>query len=277
MNNEENISISVIVAIYKDIEALNLIINSLNNQTYKGSYEIIVAEDGENKEIFNYIQQLPYKNIVHTTQKDLGWRKNKSLNNAIKISKGSLLIFLDGDCVPYSNLIENYSKLAKNKTILCGRRVELGEKYTSDLRSSKININNIEKNYILNYFNFMKDDTRHYEEGIIFNKTFYNLKYKNKTSHILGCNFAVNKIDITDINGFDEDYTSPSVGEDTDIELRLSLNNCKMIPARNLCNTVHLYHKITYNEEDNIKSNTIFENVKMKNEIQCNNGIVKLI
>ncbi|MFY9082810.1 glycosyltransferase, partial [Aliarcobacter butzleri] len=37
--------ISLIIAVYKDVESLELIIESLRNQTYK-NFEVIIAEDG---------------------------------------------------------------------------------------------------------------------------------------------------------------------------------------------------------------------------------------
>ena len=267
--------VSVIVAIYKDIQALDLILNSLANQTYQDEFEIIIAEDGEDIEVKKFIDSLPYNNLIHTTQKDLGWQKNKSLNNAIRESSGSLLIFLDGDCIPYSNLVENYILNSSNKTVLCGRRVELGEEYSKNLREKKITIAEIENSYLKHYFKMRKDKTRHYEEGIKLNSFFYRVKYNKKTSHILGCNFAVNRQDIIDINGFNEKYSTPSVGEDTDIEYRLGLNGSIMRPTRNLTNALHLYHKITYNAEDNRESNQIFNKVKKNREIFCQNGLIK--
>ncbi len=270
-----NVDISIIVAIYKDIESLDLILKSLAEQTYQKNFEIIVAEDGEDEEVKTFIKSLPYTNIVHTTQEDLGWRKNKSLNNAIKHSSGQLLIFLDGDCIPYSTLIENYALQASEKTVLCGRRVELGEHYSTNLRKQKLNIQEIEMNYLKHYFKMQKDKTRHYEEGIKLNSFFHKLKYRKKASHILGCNFALNKKDILEINGFNEDYNSPSVGEDTDIEYRLTLNGCSMKPTRNLTNILHLYHKVTYNQQDNISSNEVFKPIQEKKEIICKNGIIK--
>jgi len=268
--------ISVIVAIYKDIQALDLILESLSKQTYQDDFEIIIAEDGEDINVKKFVDSLKYDNIIHTTQKDLGWRKNKSLNNAIKHSSGNLLIFLDGDCIPYSNLVENYALNTSDKTVLCGRRVELGKKYSSYLRKKDLTIKNIENNYFRQYFKMIKDKVRHYEEGIILNTFLHSLKYKNKTSHILGCNFAVNREDILDINGFNEEYTTASVGEDTDIEYRLKLNGCIMTPTRNLTNVIHLYHKITYNVEDNTQSNKIFYKLKQNNEFYCKDGIIKI-
>lgn len=267
--------VSVIISIYKDIESLALILDSLSHQTYKNAFEIIVAEDGESKEVKNFIDSLSYNNLIHTTQKDLGWQKNKSLNNAINHSSGELLIFLDGDCVPYGNLVEHYVNRAEEKTVLCGRRVELGELYSKKLRNNTLQLSKLEKNYFWHYFQMMKDKTRHYEEGIVLNAFLHKLKYKNKVSHILGCNFALNKKDILEINGFNEDYTAASVGEDTDIEYRLTLNGCSMKPTRNLTNIVHLHHKLTYDSIANEKSQKVFSKIKEKQEIFCKNGINK--
>ncbi|MCW8838655.1 MAG: glycosyltransferase [Thiovulaceae bacterium] len=265
--------VSVIVAIYKDTEALDAILDSLYKQSYTGEYEVIVAEDGQDEDVQNYIQSLTYPNLVHTTQIDEGWRKNKSLNNAIRASSGDLLIFLDGDCIPYSNLIENYVKLKENKTVLCGRRVELGAKISTKLRKKELHINELENSYLRRIISMYKDNTNHYEEGIKFNNFLYNLKYKNKSSHIIGCNFALNREDIYEINGFNEEYHSAAVGEDTDIEYRLAKIGCLMKPARNLCNIVHLYHKVSYSADAHQASTKIFNHIKEKNEIFCKNGL----
>lgn len=267
--------VSVIVAIYKDINSLDLIINSLINQTYTGNYEIIIAEDGNDKNVKKYIEQLELKNIVHTSQIDEGWRKNKSLNNAVRKSNGDLLIFLDGDCIPYSNLIENYVKMKSDKTILCGRRVELGGDFTKKLREKELNSISLEKKYLINSYKLIKDKTRHYEEGIVLNKLLFKVKYRNKESNILGCNFAVNREDLFKINGFNEDYLWPSVGEDTDIEYRLKKTGCSMKPVRNLCNVFHLYHEEKYSLEANRKAKSLFDSIKEKEEICCKNGLKK--
>lgn len=267
--------VSVVIAIYKDTEALALILEALNEQTYQKNFEIIIAEDGQNKKVKDFITNLPYQNIIHTTQEDNGWQKNKSLNNAIKVSSGELLIFLDGDCIPYSNLVENYVKNTHKKTILCGRRVDLGQKYATKLRNKEYQLKEIENNYFRHYFKMMKDGVRHYEEGIRLPKILHKLKYRNKRSHILGCNFALNKEDILEINGFNEDYVTPSVGEDTDIEYRLIKSGCIMKPTRNLTNVVHLYHNITYNTTDHEKSMQVFKQTQQSQNYFCKNGLIQ--
>ena len=267
---------SIIIAIYKDIQALELILDALCHQNTQASYEIIVAEDGEDPNVKAFIESYPLSNLKHTTQKDEGWRKNSSLNNAINISTGELLIFLDGDCIPYHDFVENYLLSAQKHTVLAGRRVELGKNISLQLRSKQLRSKEIETSYLRSYFKLVKDQVRHYEEGIRFPKWLHHLRYHNKTSSILGCNFAVNRVDMLAINGFNEDYTCPSVGEDTDVEYRLRKYGCVIKSVRNLANVFHLYHATKYNTQNNEASKKIFLSIQKKGEIFCKNGLQKI-
>ena len=49
--------VSVIIAVYKDVEALELIIESLKNQTYK-NFEVIIAEDGQDEKMQAFIKSI---------------------------------------------------------------------------------------------------------------------------------------------------------------------------------------------------------------------------
>jgi hypothetical protein len=46
---------------------------------------------------------------------------------------------------------------------------------------------------------------------------------RDKKAHLVGCNFSCFKSDLEKINGFDEDFSMPTTGEDTDIERRMRL------------------------------------------------------
>lgn len=99
---------SLIIAIYRDIEALSVIIEALKKQTYT-NFEVIIAEDGNSKEVKEFISTIENLDIKHTTQEDIGIRKSRSVNNGILASSGEYLIFIDGDCVPYSTFVESTS------------------------------------------------------------------------------------------------------------------------------------------------------------------------
>ncbi len=178
--------VSLIIAVYKDVEALELIIESLKNQTYK-NFEVIIAEDGQNKEMEKFIKSIKELDIKHITQEDIGVRKSKSQNNGIKNSSGEYLIFIDGDCILYSDFIENHLRLASSLCIISGRRVNLGQKYSSLLRNKTITPLWLEKNFIKKYFDIAKDakEEKHTEEGFkikpfSFLHKILHLKYKKK-------------------------------------------------------------------------------------------------
>ena len=108
---------SLIIAVYNDLEALGLILDALKTQTYK-KFEVIIAEDGNSSEMKEFISKVKDLEIKHTTQDDIGIRKSRSVNNAILASSGEYLIFIDGDCIPYSTFLEGHISMAENGFLL---------------------------------------------------------------------------------------------------------------------------------------------------------------
>ncbi len=245
--------ISVIIAVYKDLEALDLIIKALKIQTYK-NFEIIIAEDNNSKEIKKYIEEIIDLDIKHVYQEDLGIRKMRSLNNGILKSTGEYLVFIDGDCIPYSTFIDSYVHLAQKGYISSGRRVNLGDLYSKKLRKEKMTSLKLEKTFLLNFISMIRDSQeRHIEEGFYFNPKgmiYHNiLKHRKSTVNILGCNYGCYKEDMIKINGYDEGYGETAVGDDTDIQWRFEELGLKIKSVRNLANIFHLYHSRTIREK----------------------------
>jgi glycosyltransferase involved in cell wall biosynthesis len=271
------VKVSVIVAVYNDLEALKLIIDSLLRQTSIPD-EIIIAEDAQHKHIKEYINSLNNQKIIHISQEDDGWMKEKILNKAIKLSKSDYLIFIDGDCVPYNNFVKAHIDLSEPKTALCGRRTEPGEKFSLQLRNRELSMKEFENDYISNYFALKKDKIRHIDEGIEFrpNSFMFNLIHKvgRKESHIVGCNWSCFKQDLVKINGYDEDFTLPTTGEDTDIERRLKHFGVKMKSCRNAAIVTHLYHKKNFNDDISSRTKALMET--KKDIFICKNGLEKL-
>jgi len=173
------VKVSLIVAVYKDIEALSLIVDSLKTQTYK-NFELVVAEDGKSIEVKNYIKTLKKLNFktIHTTQEDKYIRKSASQNNAIRASTGQYLIFIDGDCVLYSTFIEYHVALAQKGYFVGGRRVNLGPKYSTMLRKNIITPQELENKFLLKFFDISKDASEnHTEDGFTISPISFIYKY----------------------------------------------------------------------------------------------------
>lgn len=270
--------VSVIIAVYKDVEALELIIESLKNQTYK-NFEVVIAEDGQDEKMQAFIESIKDLDIKHTTQEDIGIRKTKSLNNGIIASEGEFLIFIDGDCIPYSTFIESYVKISQDGFIISGRRVNLGPKYSKKLRNKIISPLELEKTFLLRYI-FISQDCKegHSEDGFYFSPDgwIYNKFIKNRkaSTSILGCNYACFKKDIIAINGYDEGYGETAIGDDTDLEWRFKALGCKIKSAKNVANVFHLYHSRSFrNRIDTNKYLEIFKENKLNNKFICTFGL----
>ena len=85
---------------------------------------------------------------------------------------------------------------------------------------------------------------------------------------------SMSKADLMAINGFDENYVRPAIGEDYDIEWRLPAIGCRIVSLRNLAVQYHLHHP--ENWTDDRENMAYFENVKRNNQIICKNGIRKM-
>jgi glycosyltransferase involved in cell wall biosynthesis len=236
--------VSLVVAVYKDIESLSLIVESLKTQTYN-NFELIIAEDNNSSEIREFAESIEGIEVIHTSQEDVGIRKARSQNNAILAATGEYIIFIDGDCIPYSTFIENHALLAKQGQVLAGRRVNLGPEYSKNIRCGEVKALELERKYFLNLPSLLKDCTEnHLEAGISLhprNMIFQKLVYP-KSPSIVGCNFSCFKSDLITINGFDESYGESSIPDDTDIEWRLRSSGLQVKSCKFAANQFHLYH-----------------------------------
>ncbi|MDY0321856.1 MAG: glycosyltransferase [Arcobacteraceae bacterium] len=278
---ENNVRCTIIISVYKDTNSLDLILDSLSKQTVLPD-EVIVSEDGDSKEMAEYceIAKEKYKNldIVHLFQEDIGWRKNRALNRAIVASRYEYLIFIDGDCVPYSNFIENHLLMSQKGIVLCGKRFELGPKFTEKVKNGELNVFDIEKKFLWYLPALMKDNARHPEDGLFFNPKSWisSLVRRRHVRHIVGCNFSCFMDDFLKINGFDETFILPCEGEDVDPSWRFRSVGIELKSCRCSANIAHLYHKKRFNEEQGLINRGIMFSNQLNNEFYCKNGIKKL-
>ena len=238
--------VSIIIAIYKDIEALQLIIDSLKRQSYT-NFEVIVAEDNNSKEVSDYIKSISGIDVLHTTQEDIAIRKSRSQNNAILKSTGEYLIFIDGDCVLYKDFISSHVFLSGKSTVLAGRRVNLGPIISRLIRKRRFKATLLEKLYLILLPLLLIDRASHATQGIYIRPSGwlykkFILNRKKIRTNILGCNFSCFRDDFIRINGFDESYGESSVPDDTDIQWRFKAMGLRIKSCKLAANEFHLYH-----------------------------------
>lgn len=269
---------TIIISVYKDTEALGFILDSLENQTLLPD-EIIVSEDGESSEMREFIatQKKRFPNLVHLTQADDGWRKNIAMNNAIKASSHEYLIFIDGDCVPYSTFIQGHAENAEHGIVLCGKRFELGPKFTDKIKSHTLSMSDLEKKFLWYLPAMVADNARHPEDGLTFKSHSFISRqiHKRYVRHIIGCNWSCYKEDFLKINGFDETYRLPAEGEDVDPSWRFRGVGIELKSCRNNANIIHLYHPKRFSAVEGDVNKAIMEKHRAQNAFFCKNGIIK--
>jgi len=252
---------TVILAFYNRVDYLKLVLAGFDRQSFK-EFEIIIADDGSSTEAVHEVEKLaagfPYS-ITHLWHEDKGFRKNKILNQAIKAAKSDFLIFVDADCVPHPDFVSEHLKCFQMGNCLTGRRVNLSERITRMLTPQNIKEGFLEKNMLLLISDGIFGKSIDIEKGFYFKNSFLRKFFNKKKRGLLGCNFSIYKEDFFKINGFDERYEAPSIGEDSDVEYRLSLCGVKVESLNNIAVQYHLYHKLQARPEENL---VLFEEVK---------------
>lgn len=233
---------SVVVSMYKDVEALNAILYALSKQSVT-EFEVIVAEDGDDNNVKNYLNSMPYSNLqlVHIAQEDMGWRKMTVVNKAVAKAKSDYVIFLDGDCIPHFKHVQIHLNQREEGCVLIGRRVFLGRKYSRLIRQDPKKIGSIQNPlaYFCKAISLHKDKVRNYEVGFI-NPLLHKV-YKNKYLNLVGCNFSCFVNDFKLVNGYNEEL--PGVGaEDDDLSHRMIAMGLEMKNIKFLSPVYHLDH-----------------------------------
>lgn len=258
---------SIIISVYRNIEALQLILESLRRQTCR-DFEIIISEDGDDIAMRRFVEQYDwFCEFQHLTQNDDGWRKNRALNRAVLAAKNEWLIFIDGDCVVHHRFVEMHLRYAKSNRVLLGKRVKLSEELSKEILKSDIKVKDL--SFVMWKLLFANRGCRYVDEGI-FIPCFYSLQLRS-TRSLTGCNMSFSRDAIVSINGFDEDYIKPAIGEDVDIYWRLKAKGYESFSVRNRAIAYHLYHKENWTEQEENKA--LMRSKQNKNQIVCLNGI----
>ena len=292
-------ALSIIIAVYKNIPALDLILRGLNRQSFR-DFEVIIAEDNDSVLMKNFIEKTDYFfPIKHISQPDNGFQKDKALNKSVAASSSDYLVFIDGDCLPHKHFLKAHFENRQQGIALFGRRVMLSEKLTALLY----------KNYAQQPASSLKLDAG-YDSEILSQNTlqaqqlasslkldagyFTQLSILNllitaskridcalylpflptkiqTTTGIWGCNWSIYKKHIIAVNGFDEDYIKPGYGEDTDIEGRLFQTGIKLKKIKNLAIQYHLHHKENY--ADTLENEKMMLKKRQEGKVFCDNGL----
>lgn len=271
----DNPDLSLIVAVYNRAEVVRLVLAAIARQSFR-DFEVIIADDGSGPAVKQVVEESRTNQsfpIIHVWQEDAGWRKNRILNSAIRSSKAAYLVFMDGDCLPAKDFLLDHWNEREEGRILLGRRVEMSERWAGSLTIGKITSGEFERIGVRELVDGLRGKALRLEDGIRIRSRALRSLSLRKSEMILGSNFSLYKKDIVTINGFDEEYDGPALGEDSDIQYRLSLAGVTGKSLRNLAVQYHVHHARTAPSEKSVKR---FEEVKKSGNAVCKSGLERI-
>ena len=259
--------ISLIITTYNRPDALLLVIKSVERQSLVPN-EVIIADDGSNKKTQELIDNFIIHsnlNIIHSFQKDKGFRAAKSRNKAISKSTGDYIVLIDGDMILHRNFIYDNKKNAQNGYFTQGSRALLSQKKSDEVLGGSYFAFNILSNGLNNRKNALHSN--------LLSKLF-SIK-KNYLRGLKTCNVSFYKKDCISVNGFNNNFEGWG-REDSEFAVRLLNNGILRKNLRFNSIQFHLWH--AENTRISLRKNDVILNSSINNNSKwCNNGIDKYL
>ena len=238
-NQDVNPEVSLIVSSYNHPNALDLVLRGIRAQSTL-DFELLIADDGSDRDTFDLLEDFrrSWPSLKIATQDDKGFRKARALNRAVLRSRGDLLIFLDGDCIPFPDFVERHVRAHRPMSYSCG-----GYFLTTPDQAQSVSTEDVVspescRNKILGG-GYRMQATR--LRGVHFRNLLYRAMRKPRKPKILGGNFSVGRDALFAVNGFDERFDGAS-GEDSDIRNRLNNLGARGRSLWNRAFVLHLHH-----------------------------------
>lgn len=233
--------ISVIIPVYNRLQHLRASVLCLMKQKVMPD-ELIISDDGSSEKVLDYIGDLIEKvkfKIIHVYQEDKGFRKTRALNNAVRVSTGSFLIFCDQDLIFGEDYIEKMKNSCAKENFIMGvaglttenEKKEILKKLEKETYTESI------KNVSKECFEEIEKRKNKEKIRILLKK----LKIKKRGLKLVGMSYGLFKENYLKINGYDEKYQNWG-NEDDDFGNRLTVLGLegKVLNTENPL--LHLWH-----------------------------------
>ncbi len=204
---------TVIVATYNQQRWLELVLAGLAAQT-DPSFDVIVADDGSSPPAAEVVARLgpglPFP-VRAIRQDDEGFRKARIQNCAATLTDAELLVFLDGDCVPFRDLIAAYRRRARPREFLAGGVSYLDPEFTQRVTPELVRAGAHEARI---------GRRERLRLWWVHAKNLWHAGGKRTRPRLKGGNFAVSAELFREVDGFDELFLGYG-REDSDLRNRM--------------------------------------------------------
>jgi len=260
-----------ILACYNQQAYLPRVLRGYLRQTTT-DFSVVIADDGSGPEFVEVVRSfaplfaakgIPFEHVWH---EDRGWRKNAIMNEAVRRAGAeTLLIFSDGDCIPPANFVEKHIAAHEPRSFQVAGGIRFSEETTKNLTEADVDSGKFE--HIATRADYA--EIRKWRRKT----TWGTLIRRRRRPKAIGLNMAMDRVLFEAVNGFDEVFQWPYLGEDDDLRDRImKLRPRPKVKNLFMVNDVfHLYHGTkTVKRKDN---RAYYET---KRPIRCVKGLVDL-
>lgn len=263
---------SLFVSTYELPHHLELVCAGLERQSFH-DLEVFICDDGSGEETARVVREFtaraPFP-VHHVWQENRGFRKCRILNEAVRRSCGQILIFLDGDCIPHRDYVKDHVNSQETGFYLAGRRVELGERFSSKLTPDLIRSGYFDRPRFSFLMSVLKGDSEYFQRTIrIANPVLRSLLKLDRVVDLKGCNYSIPRQALESLNGFDEAYEGYG-REDTDVELRLQNLGLMIKSMKGLALQYHIWHP---RREFTPANDTRLDDLRKSGRVRCEQGL----
>ena len=225
---------SLIITTYNWVDALDLVLKSVLQQSVKPQ-EVVIADDGSDERTLDLIKKYQAQSnlhIIHSWQKDKGFRAAKSRNKAIAKASGDYIVLIDGDMILHKRFIEDHINRAEQGFFIQGSRVLLTRSKTKSVLKKKQAAFSLFEKGLLNRKNMI-------HAPMTLSKLFS--VDRNYLKGIKTCNMSFFKQDCLDVNGFNESFEGWG-REDSEFIVRMINNGIRRKNVRFCAIQYHIWH-----------------------------------
>ncbi|WP_430812027.1 MULTISPECIES: glycosyltransferase family 2 protein [unclassified Carboxylicivirga] len=271
-----NFNVSVIVSTYNQPHWLEKVLRGLACQSIK-KFEIVIADDGsgpETKGVIERCRKILSLDIKHVWHDDDGFRKTKILNEAVKVSGGDYLIFLDGDCIPRRDFVETHLRNSAKGFFLSGGAFRLPMSVSKVISGDDIQSGRIFKiKWLLKAGVPLSVKASKLVESSWFTRFMNKVTPAGATWN--GGNSSTWREYIFALNGFNEDMHYGA--EDREFGSRLGNYGIRGKQIRYSAICLHLDHGRSYINNSHLKENKAIWRKSIKDKVlKTERGIIKV-
>lgn len=255
------ITCSIILTTYNRPDALALVLSTLAEQK-QAPDEVLIADDGsgsETRRCIAYWQEKTPFPVHHMWQPDVGFRAAAARNRAIARSSGNYLIFMDGDCLAFSDFVQRHLQLAEPGWFLVGNRMLLDQSLTQRI------VMGLENPLAWSPMRWLRarkcGESNRLAPLLRLPNGPWRKCRRQRWQGARTCNLGVWRQDVVAINGFDERYAGWG-HEDADLVVRLLHLGRKRKDGQFAVPVVHLWHGA------NDRSNELKNNARLRDLIE---------